>query len=81
MNDHKLIQHEVLETILKHHNQREMDMESFGMMLQEIGLFLMWNSESSNYKKARWKKIINNYIKPFITLKKISGGKYAGFKQ
>lgn len=80
MDNIKLSQIKVLKGILNQHTQKEMDIQTFGMMLQEIGIFLLWNSPSSNYGKTEWKKIINKHIKPFINYKKISGGEYAKYR-
>ena len=80
MDNINLSQINILKRILNQHDKKEMDMETFGTMLQEIGIFLMWNSPNSNYGKCQWKKLITKHIKPFINYKKISGGEYARCK-
>ena len=73
MISQNVTQNRILKTILSTYDNSHMTIDDYGKMLQEIGVFLLWNSPVNKNQEREWKKIVNAYIKPFIQEKKIKG--------
>ena len=66
-----MTQQSVLERIFKSYEDNLLTFEEFGKMLQELGVYILWNSPSSKQEEKVWSSTVNSLIKPFIGLKKI----------